>query len=422
MTTLHPDAAVQLLLDRAELHDLVMRYASGVDKRDFDLVEACFAEDVDATSWGFDNRFDLMNLIRGVAVFHTTMHMMGNQFIEVDGDDAAIDTYAMLTHHLTNAEGEPFELNMSGNRYVEKLRRTVDGWVIVQRGGEPAWAPTGVTGVSSDDPAVRWLLDRAEIHDLMMRYALGIDLRDYERIRTCFGPSFEASYGIASFTDIEELINFIKGVEFFASTTHFLGNQLIEVDGDRALMETPAMITHRQEKDGTTDEWIWGGSTYVDALERVDGRWKIVRRGEGVARVPTERRRYPVTEDPVVRRLVDRGEIHDVVTTTAFATDRGDWDLYTSCFTLDGAPDVEALRIEGDRWHSTCHFTNNQLVDIDGDRAACETYVYVTHKETPEERASPWSKGARRFVDELVRTEDGWKIASRTLATNRVVP
>ena len=39
---------------------------------------------------------------------------------------------------------------------------------------------------------MQWLLDRAEIHDLMMQYALGVDLRDYERIRNCFASTFRA--------------------------------------------------------------------------------------------------------------------------------------------------------------------------------------------------------------------------------------
>ena len=122
---------------------------------------------------------------------------------------------------------------MSRGQYVEDLTRRDGRWVITRRGGEPRWAPTGVTArVHADEPAVQWLLDRAEIHDLMMQYALGVDLRDYERIRNCFASSFRASYGPREFTDADELIEFISGVEHFPSTTHFLGTQLIDVDGD----------------------------------------------------------------------------------------------------------------------------------------------------------------------------------------------
>ena len=134
------------------------------------------------------------------------------------------------------------------------------------------------------------------------------------------------------------------------------------------------MITHRQEGEGgTTDEWIWGGSSYVDALERIDGRWKITQRGDHVERVPTKSagERYPSSDDPDVQPLVDRAEIHDVVTATALATDRGDWELYGRCFasTEGTAEHLDALRTQHDHWHSTCHFMNNQLIDVAPERA-----------------------------------------------------
>src|SRR3954453_19813862 len=226
------NAAVRLLADRAEIHDVMMRYAAAVDRRDWDMLRDCFVPDLKVLGWGdFKNRDELLEFIKGVAIFHTTMHMMGNQFIELEGDTASMDTYAMLTHHHDSPEGEPLELNMSGNRYVEKVSRRDGRWVIHQRGGDPVWAPTGAPGATTNDPAVQWLLDRAEIHDLMMHYALGIDLRDWERIRNCFASSFRAAYGEREFTDADALIEFISGVEHFPSTTHFLGTQLIDVEG-----------------------------------------------------------------------------------------------------------------------------------------------------------------------------------------------
>jgi len=69
----------------------------------------------------------------------------------------------MLTHHATRPGELDWLLNRSANLYVEKLERRDGTWVIAQRGGAPAYAPTGVTAVKSDDPAVRWLLDRGKI-------------------------------------------------------------------------------------------------------------------------------------------------------------------------------------------------------------------------------------------------------------------
>ena len=72
----------------------------------------------------------MITYISGVAIFHTTMHMFGNQYIEVDGDTAHVDTYAMLTHHRDDEHGVTHKLDVSRGRYVEDLDGRDDGWVI----------------------------------------------------------------------------------------------------------------------------------------------------------------------------------------------------------------------------------------------------------------------------------------------------
>ena len=416
----HDDPAVDLLLQREAVHDVMNRYASGVDKRDMELVASCFTPDVDAQAWGFTNRDDLVQFISGVAAFHTTMHMMGNQFIDVDGDTATMTSYAMLTHHGAQADGTAWELNLSRNRYVEDLVLGDDGWVIRKRGSEPNYAIRGVDGVASQDGDVQWLLDRAALHDLMMQYAVGIDLREYDRhIRPCFADVFHAAYGPVEHTDIDELLTFIKGVEHFESTNHFLGTSLIEIDGDRAAMETYAMITHR-EGDGGAQEWMAGGSTYRDELARVDGRWVITERGEGARHVGAQPPGRRTSTDPTVQRLLDRASIHDVVATSALAVDRKDWALLDACFAKPGA--AEDIRAEADQWHRTFHFLNNQIIELDGDEATVETYAYITHHDGPDTFASPWAQGARRLVDRLTLTAAGWRLVDRQVLDNRSAP
>ncbi|MEX1008339.1 MAG: nuclear transport factor 2 family protein [Acidimicrobiia bacterium] len=386
--------AVQLLADRDEIHDIVMRYAAGVDRRDMKLVGSCFAPDLEVVGWGggFTDRDSMLTYISGVAIFHTTMHMFGNQYIEVDGDTAHVDTYAMLTHHSDDANGVTHELNVSRGRYVEDLTRRDGRWVITRRGGDPVWAPTGVTKATTDVPATQWLLDRAEIHDLMMQYALGVDLRDYDRIRNCFASSFRASYGSREFTDADELIEFISGVEHFPSTTHFLGTQLVDVDGDDAWMQTYSLITHRPNEDDPSADWVAAGQ-YVDRLLREHGRWRIAERGSSARSTRPEPPVAPTTDDPRVQQLLDRGAIHDVIVSSALAMDR-----------------------ENGR---TRHFLNNELVAIEGDEATAETYMYVTEQQD-DGRPSPWSKGARRWLDRFRRVDRRWVLEERQELSNRV--
>jgi hypothetical protein len=58
---------------------------------------------------------------------------------------------------------------------------------------------------------------------------------------------------------------------------HFMGNQLVEIDGDRAGTETYAIAHHFADAEGR-DERIVMGVRYLDDLERRDGRWVIVHR------------------------------------------------------------------------------------------------------------------------------------------------
>ena len=386
--------AVQLLVDRDEIHDVVMRYAAGVDGRDMEMVRGCFAPDLEVEGWGggFADRDSMITYISGVAIFHTTMHMFGNQYIEVDGDTAHVDTYAMLTHHRDDEHGVTHELNVSRGQYVEDLTRRDGRWVITRRGGEPRWAPTGVTGVSTQEPAVQWLLDRAEIHDLMMQYALGVDLRDYERIRNCFASSFRASYGPREFTDADELIEFISGVEHFPSTTHFLGTQLIDVEGDAAWMETYSLITHRPDPDDPAADWVAAGE-YVDRLVREDGRWRIAERGPSARRDRPPSQAQFHSDDPQLQRLLDRAAVHDAIVASAINLDREDG--------------------------RTRHFLNNELVSLDGDVATAETYMFVTEQQA-DGKPSRWSNGPRRWVDEFERIDGRWVLDDREEVGNRV--
>lgn len=439
------EPAVRLLLDRAAVHDVQMRYAAAVDRRDWDLLDGCFDPDVKAVGWktreGFTGRAELTAFIRGVANFSMTMHMMSNELVAVDGDRAALDTYAMLTHHRRGPDGQVNELNRSGARYREKLVRDPEGWRIVERGGEPGGrsepsadlTAQALAAAETDDAAVRALLDRAEIHDLLMGYARAIDERDYEQVAACFAERFTAFYGPRRFDDRLSLVDFVRGVEHFASTTHFFGHQVAHVRGDQAWAQTYAMITHRPTEDPEAAEWTVGGPSYRDRLVREQGRWRVAERGEQV--VPAEEvLTGPVAVAPPSRAtevawLTDREEIRQLVAQVALATDRRRADVLEACLTpdfeqvagdgrvLSRAESIKALGPD-DGPGRTCNFLGNHLVDLDGDRARAETYAYVTHAGQDGHRLSPWNHGAYRFVDDLVRVNGRWRLARRQVLTN----
>ncbi len=96
-----------------------------------------------------------------------------------------------------------------------------------------------------------------------------------------------------------------------------------------------------------------------------------------------------------------------------------------ACFARDGVGhywgeyvgrEAIAARLAGilDQFLCTSHHLTNWLIDIDGDRARAQSYVYAFHRRRNDEL--PFWVSAR-WVDQLVRTPDeGWRFARREVA------
>lgn len=149
--------------------------------------------------------------------------------------------------------------------------------------------------------------------------------------------------------------------------------------------------------------------------------------------------------EAMLRELVDRQAIHEVVLRYARAADRLDWELAASCFHDDGimdasfwkrrAHDEYADRLTGrSKGHigdwaiSTAHYMINCLIEIDGDSASAETYCVAFHRTeggslpAPVRDAGALGDGRARdvwmgirYVDRFERRDAAWKIAERVL-------
>lgn len=123
---------------------------------------------------------------------------------------------------------------------------------------------------------------RAEIHDVLLRYARGLDRPEMSLVRSCFHDDAEVAFPKSlSQGSIDDFMRFIsKEMYRFVRTMHFLGNSLIEFDGPRiAHVETYLEADHQ---GSDTHHWkndmvrLWG--RYLDRFEERDGGWKIARR------------------------------------------------------------------------------------------------------------------------------------------------
>lgn len=122
------------------------------------------------------------------------------------------------------------------------------------------------------------LLDRQQIADVILRYARGIDRLDFDLVRSCYHPDAYDDHGGLK-GNVEE---FLAGAADFlpkwTATQHFMGNMLIELEGDRARAETYAVAYHRREHaDGSGKDDVMG-IRYVDRFEKRLGEWRIAYR------------------------------------------------------------------------------------------------------------------------------------------------
>ena len=119
--------------------------------------------------------------------------------------------------------------------------------------------------------------DRQDISDLLVRYATGIDRRDWPLFRTVFTDDCELDYGeIGAWNGVDAVTDFMEQVHALAGhTMHRLSNQAITVDGDKAAARTyiDGLIMTGDNKSGVNAIGF-----YDDEIVRTDGGWRIARR------------------------------------------------------------------------------------------------------------------------------------------------
>lgn len=123
------------------------------------------------------------------------------------------------------------------------------------------------------------LLAEAAIRDLHARYCRAVDRMDFDLLRTCFHPDAKAEFGFFS-GDVDAFVAMAQdSLQTYTGTTHFIGNQLVEVNGDSAWAEHYTMAAHRYaaDEEGPVRDYVTL-IRYVDRVERRDGDWRIARR------------------------------------------------------------------------------------------------------------------------------------------------
>jgi 3-phenylpropionate/cinnamic acid dioxygenase small subunit len=119
--------------------------------------------------------------------------------------------------------------------------------------------------------------DRQDIAEVLVRYATGIDRRDWELFRTCFTADVRAEYeGIATWTSVEEITEYMTSSHAdMGHTMHRLTNVAITVHDDTATARTyvDAVLMAADGQNGINPIGF-----YDDELVRTESGWRIARR------------------------------------------------------------------------------------------------------------------------------------------------
>jgi 3-phenylpropionate/cinnamic acid dioxygenase small subunit len=126
----------------------------------------------------------------------------------------------------------------------------------------------------------------------------------------------------------------------------------------------------------------------------------------------------------------DRADITEVLLRYPTGIDRRDWATFRTAFTEDCVLDygeigsfsgVDAVTEFMDQSHAmaghTMHRLSNIVITLDGDRAAARTYVDGLIL-APDNASGVNAVGI--YDDDLIRTDDGWRIARRVFTAVRI--
>ena len=131
--------ALQALIDRQQIHDCILRYCSGIDRFDREMVLSVYhadAIDDHGAFVGSAAQFVDWAIAYHRKYQHTHKHYVMNHRCELDGDSAHAETYWLFSGH--NTLGPPASLH--GGRYLDRFEKRDGVWAIAYRELLREWA------------------------------------------------------------------------------------------------------------------------------------------------------------------------------------------------------------------------------------------------------------------------------------------
>jgi len=126
---------LQRLLDECAIERVLVRYARGVDRCDEALLASAYhADSIDEHGPFRGSGAEFAAWVVGVldSAFEATSHRISNPTIELDGDEARVESY-VVAYHKTRPTAQPARLVVVGARYLDHFSRRAGEWKISRR-------------------------------------------------------------------------------------------------------------------------------------------------------------------------------------------------------------------------------------------------------------------------------------------------
>ena len=130
-----------------------------------------------------------------------------------------------------------------------------------------------------NDSLVKSSTDKIKIIELINRFGMSIDLRDWSSFRSLFTEQVKFDYSsigeVAGTLSADEIVNTARqDLGGFQTTQHLISNHLIEVKNDTATANAHVRAMHFLPNE-VKDPLLEMGGYYTASLVLMDSNWKI---------------------------------------------------------------------------------------------------------------------------------------------------
>jgi ketosteroid isomerase-like protein len=123
--------SVQEVIDREEIREVIYRYCRGVDRGDVEILRSVYHEDASDDhgmfkGTGFEFADWIVNF-EPVKTARTCYHNVGNIIIDLDGDVAHVEAYAV------SVRDDGVQVSTTHSRYIDRFEKRAGEWKIARR-------------------------------------------------------------------------------------------------------------------------------------------------------------------------------------------------------------------------------------------------------------------------------------------------